>query len=249
LDDRPENAFVIPIRAPWPKDGANRNFQGILRMQKIALGILKGASSGRVAVRESAAATGPRNFVFKDAFSPMLAESILGLDSSSGVPVRWRLAREIQLRRAVYDAVVSWGERLSLTMLVQQQFARVRKPHIAMMYRLQKPNIRVPLKAFRRNLHAVVTWNSVQGRALIERLRHPAERVYLIRHYVDQVFHGPCQIEQDMIWNETARTQQMGRSARAYVEKNHTLEKFTATTRSAAEAALDGRPAPESWWE
>ena len=51
------------------------------------------------------------------------------------------------------------------------------------------------------------------------------------------------------LWNEPSRAQQMGRNARAYVEKNHTLEKFTATTRSAAEASLDGRPAPETWWE
>jgi glycosyltransferase involved in cell wall biosynthesis len=51
------------------------------------------------------------------------------------------------------------------------------------------------------------------------------------------------------LWNEPSRAQQMGRNARAYVEKNHTLEKFTATTRSAAEASLDGYPAPETWWE
>jgi glycosyltransferase involved in cell wall biosynthesis len=51
------------------------------------------------------------------------------------------------------------------------------------------------------------------------------------------------------LWNEPLRAQQMGRSARAYVEKHHTLEKFTSTTRSAAEASLDGRPAPDTWWE
>jgi len=265
----------------------------------------------------------------------------------------------------------------------------VRKPHIAMMYQFEKPNIRLPLNAFKKNLHAVVTWSTVQRRALIERLRFPAERVYLIRHYVDQVFYSPRQIEEDMIcavgaemrdyatlkeavsgtglrchiaadsvripgrfrllndrrvaisdigarsdanitegrmsltelrnlyarsrfvvvpllhsdtdngvtvileamamgktvicsrtrgqvdviqegvtglyvpvgdagalrsavlslWNEPSRAEQMGRSARAYVEKNHTLERFTATTRSAAEASLDGRPALETWWE
>jgi glycosyltransferase involved in cell wall biosynthesis len=272
---------------------------------------------------------------------------------------------------------------------MQQQFASVRKPHIAMMYQFEKPNIRLPLNAFKKNLHAVVTWSTVQRRALIERLRFPAERVYLIRHYVDQVFYSPREVEEDMIcaagaemrdyatlkvalagtelrchiaadsvripgrfrllndrrvpigsigtrsaanitegrmaltelrklyarsrfvvvpllhsntdngvtvileamamgkpvicsrtrgqvdviqegvtglyvpvgdadalrsaimslWNEPSRARQMGRDARAYVEKNHTLEKFTATTRSAAEASLDGRPAPETWWE
>lgn len=359
-------------------------------MHKIALGVLKGANAGQVGLRDPSAASGPRNYVFEDAFSPMMDESILGhLDASSRVPPWWRLAREIQRRHDEYDAVVTWGERLSLGMLVQQQFASVGKPHIAMMYQFEKPNIRLPLNAFKKNLHAVVTWSSVQRRALIDRLRFPAERVYLIRHYVDQVFYSPRQIEEDMIcavgaemrdyatlkeavlgtglrchiaadsvripgrfrllndrrvaigdisarsdanitegrmsltelrnlyarsrfvvvplltsdtdngvtvileamamgkpvicsrtrgqvdviqegvtglyvpvgdadalrsailslWNEPARAQEMGRNARAYVEKNHTLEKFTATTRSAAEAALDGRPAPETWWE
>lgn len=359
-------------------------------MHKIALGVLKGANAGKAALRDPSAAAGPRHYVFDDAFSPMLDESILGsLDTSSRLPQWWRLAREIQRRHAEYDAVITWGERLSLAMLVRQQFTSVGKPHIAMMYQFEKPNIRVPLNAFKKNLHAVVTWSTVQRRALIERLRFPAERVYLIRHYVDQIFYSPRQLEEDMIcavgaemrdyatlkealagsglrchiaadsvripgrfrllndrrvaigdigarsdanltqgrmtltelrqlyarsrfvvvpllpsdtdngvtvileamamgkavicsrtrgqvdvidegvtglyvpvgdadalrsailslWNDPSRAQHMGRNARAYVEKNHTLEKFTATTRSAAEASLDGRPASETWWE
>jgi glycosyltransferase involved in cell wall biosynthesis len=51
------------------------------------------------------------------------------------------------------------------------------------------------------------------------------------------------------LWHEPLRAQQMGRNARALVEKHHTLEKFTSTARSAAEASLDGRPAPDTWWE
>src|SRR5271168_2168199 len=169
-------------------------------MHKIALGVLKGVNAGKTGLRDPSAATGPRNYVFEDAFCPMLDLSILGsLDTTSRVPPWWWLAREIQRRHDEYDAVVTWGERLSLGMLVQQQFASVRKPHIAMMYQFEKPNIRLPLNAFKKNLHAVVTWSTVQRRALIERLRFPAERVYLIRHYVDQVFYSPRQIEEDMI--------------------------------------------------
>lgn len=359
-------------------------------MHKIALGVLKGANAGKAGLRDPSATTAPRHYVFDDAFSPMLDESILGnLHTVSRLPKWWRLASEIQRRHAEYDAVVTWGERLSLAMLMQQQFMSVGKPHIAMMYQFEKPNIRVPLNAFKKNLHAVVTWSTVQRRALIERLRFPAERVYLIRHYVDQVFYSPRPLEEDMIcavgaemrdyatlkealagtglrchiatdsvripgrfrllndrrvaigdigarsddkitvgrmsltelrklyarsrfvvvpllpsdtdngvtvileamamgkpvicsrtrgqvdvidegvtglyvpvgdaqalrsaittlWNEPSRAQQMGRDARAYVEKNHSLEKFTATARSAAEASLDGRPAAETWWE
>ena len=53
----------------------------------------------------------------------------------------------------------------------------------------------------------------------------------------------------ESLWNDPARAHEMGRNARAYVEKYHTLEKFTSTTRSAAEAFLNGRPAPDTWWE
>lgn len=50
------------------------------------------------------------------------------------------------------------------------------------------------------------------------------------------------------LWNEPKRAQEMGRKARAYVERYHTLEMFTAAVRSAAEASLDGRPAPDTLW-
>jgi glycosyltransferase involved in cell wall biosynthesis len=328
-------------------------------------------------------------YLFDEAFSPAWDEAILGAPHSSGlVPDWWRLAREIQRRHAEYDAIVTWGEKLTLSLLTQQ-LAAVGKPHIAMMYQFEKQNIRVPLSVLKKNLHSVVTWSSVQRRALIETLRFPSERVYLIRHYVDQVFYSPRPVEEDMIcavgaemrdyptllqairgtdlrchiatdhvripgrlrlfndrrvpignvaartdtritvgrmpltelrnlyarsrfvvvpllpsdtdngvtvileamamgkpvicsrtrgqvdvieegvtglyvpigdpaalrtamlslWNEPLRARQMGLNARAYVEKHHTLEKFTATSRSAAEASLDGRPAPDTWWE
>jgi glycosyltransferase involved in cell wall biosynthesis len=359
-------------------------------MHKIALAVVRGLNAGKTRLRDPSGETAPRTYLFDEAFSPTWDESILNsTDSSRMAPKWWRMAREIQRLHAEYDAIVTWGEKLSLATLVQQQLASVRKPHIAMMYQFEKPNIRVPLHVLKRNLHSVITWSSVQRRALIERIRFPPERVYLIRHYVDQVFYSPRPIEEDMIcavgaemrdyatlleairgaglrchiaadhvripgrfrflndrrvpignigaradthltegrmsltelrnlyarsrfvvvpllpsdtdngvtvileamamgkpvicsrtrgqvdviqegvtglyvpigdaaalrtamlslWNEPLRAQQMGRNARALVEKHHTLEKFTSTARSAAEASLDGRPAPDTWWE
>jgi len=359
-------------------------------MHKIALAVVKGANAGKIALRDSSGEAAPRNYLFEEAFSQTWDESILGGDHSSRiVPRWWRMAREIQSLHAEYDAIVTWGERLSLAMLMQQQFARASKPHIAMMYQFEKPNIRVPLSALKKNLHAVITWSSVQRRALIDRLGFPSERAYLVRHYVDQLFYRPRPIEEDMIcavgaemrdyttlleairgtglrchiatdhvripgrirllnhrrvpisdivaqadaqitegrmsltelrdlyarsrfvvvpllpsdtdngvtvaleamamgkpvicsrtrgqvdviqegvtglyvpvgdaaamraavlslWSEPQRAQEMGRSARAYVEKHHTLERFTSTVRSAAEASLDGRHAPDTWWD
>jgi glycosyltransferase involved in cell wall biosynthesis len=361
-------------------------------MRRIALGVARGASAGSNRGRDSSGETIPRTHVFDDAFGPVWDESVLRPDPSSLAPVWWRLAREILTRSADYDAIVTWSEKLSLAMLAQQQVRRG-KPHIAMMYQFEKLNVRAPLTAFKKNLHAVITWSSVQRRALVERIGFPSDRVYLIRHYVDQVFYSPRPAENDMIcavgaemrdyatfltavqgtgirchvatdhvripgrfrllndrrvpissllenrgaledshigvgrmsllelrglyarsrfvvvpllpsdtdngvtcileamsmgkpvicsrtrgqvdviqegitglyvpvgdaralrtaivslWNDPQRAEEMGRNARAYVENHHTLERFTATARSAAEASLDGRPAPDICWE
>jgi len=356
-------------------------------MHRVALAIARGASAGKSRLGDSTGETSPRYHLFDDAFDSSWDESILQVSGLS--PGWWRLAREIRRRHREYDAVVTWGEKLSLALLFQQRLANPGKPHVAMMYQFEKINVRAPLALLKKNLHAVVTWSSVQRRALIERFRYPAERVYLIRHYVDQVFYSPRPAEADMIcavgaemrdyatlrqalqgsdirchvasdhvripgrfrllndrrvpieqvmagatanvsygrmslpelrnlyarsrfvvvpllssdtdngvtcileamamgkpvicsrtrgqvdvvqdgvtglyvpvgdaaamraaveslWNNPARALQMGRNARAYIEKFHTLEMFTSTVRSATEASLDGQAAPEMWWE
>lgn len=358
-------------------------------MHKIALALARRAATGQTIPRDPSGETWPRTYLFDEAFDPSWDESILqGTALSSRLPGWWSLAREVQRRKAEYDAVVTWGEKLSFAMLAQQHLSTLSKPHIALMYQFEKLNVRVPLSLLKRRLHAVVTWSSVQRRALIERLGFPAERVYLIRHYVDQMFyrpqqaddhmicgvgaemrdyatlkealHGtniPCHIASDQVripgrfrllsdhrvpigqilgradpeltagrmslselrklyarsrfvvvpllhsdtdngvtvileamamgkpvicsrtrgqvdviqegvtgiyvpvgdapamraailalWNDPERARQMGLSARAYVEKYHSLERFTASVRSAAEASLDGRLATDECW-
>ena len=358
-------------------------------MHKIALAVARGANAGKPVVRDPSGATALRTYLFDEAFSSSWDESVLNQAAAGRGPDWWRLAGAVRGLQTEYDAIVTWGEKLSLAMLMQQRLERFSKPHIAMMYQFEKPNIRVPLQLFKRQLHSVVTWSSVQRRALIERIGFPSERIYLIRHYVDQVFYSPRPVEEDMIcavgaemrdyatlvealrgtdlrchiaadhvrvpgrfrllndrrvpisavdtradtrvtkgrmsltelrnlyarsrfvvvpllpsdtdngvtvileamamgkpvicsrtrgqvdvvqegvtglyvpvgdaaalraailslWHEPLRARQMGRNARAWVEKHHTLEKFTSTARSAAEAAVDGRPAPDTWWE
>ena len=60
----------------------------------------------------------------------------------------------------------------------------------------------------------------------------------------------PVALRQAMLslWNEPERARDMGARARAYVEQHHTLERFASNVRAAAEASLEGRPAPDSWW-
>lgn len=359
-------------------------------MHRIALAVARGANAGKTALSDRTGQTSPRTHVFDEAFYRSWDESILGdADRPAIVPKLWRMSREIQRRHAEYDALVTWGEKLTLAMLLEQKFSGARKPHVAMMYQFEKPNIRIPLQLLKSSLHAVLTWSSVQRRALIEKVRFPSERVYLIRHYVDHVFYSPRAIEEDMLcavgaemrdyatfkeavrgtglrchiaadhvripgwssllnhrrvsiaeigsrpdanvtqgrmslvelrnlyarskfvvvpllpsdtdngvtvvleamsmgkpvicsrtrgqvdviqdgvtgiyvpvgdaaamraaivslWNDPVRAAQMGRNARAYVEKYHTLEKFTSDVLSATGAALDGRPASEACWE
>ena len=50
------------------------------------------------------------------------------------------------------------------------------------------------------------------------------------------------------LWNDPHRAHTMGARARAYVEEHHTLDQFAVNVRTAAEASLEGRPAPNSWW-
>ena len=330
-----------------------------------------------------------RTFIFDDEFSPVWDETLLdSARTTSRGPEWWRLALEIHSRRDDYDAIVTWGERLSLALTMVQRFARSKKPHIAIMGQFAKPNIQIPLRLFGGSLHAIVTWTSVQRRSLIQRLGFPSERVYLVRHFVDQVFYSPraavedaicsvgaemrdyptlveamrgthlrCHIATDHVriphrirlvadrrvpadklsippdakitigrktlpelrdlyarsrfivvpllpsdsdngvtvileamamekpvicsrtrgqvdviqdgvtgvyvpvgdpvalrkamlslWNEPQRAHAMGARARAYVEQHHTLDQFALNVRSAAEASLEGRPAPNSWW-
>jgi glycosyltransferase involved in cell wall biosynthesis len=358
-------------------------------MHRIALAVARGKNAGKAMLGDRNGENSPRTHVFDEAFSPNWDESILhGAGSPGLTPRLWRMAREILRRHSEYDAVVTWGEKMTLAMLMQQQLVGAGKPHVTMMYQFEKPNIRIPLQLLKNNLHAVVTWSSVQRRALIERIGFPAERVYLIRHYVDQVFYSPRQMEDDMIcavgaemrdyatlrealhgsglrchiaadhvripgrsallnhrrvpiddigsrsdanitngrmslvelrnlyarsrfvvvpllpsdtdngvtvileamamgkpvicsrtrgqvdviqegvtglyvpvgdaaamreailslWKDPGRARQMGQNGRAYIEKYHTLEKFTADVLSATGASLDGVPAPETWW-
>ncbi|MEJ0099064.1 MAG: glycosyltransferase family 4 protein [Pseudomonadota bacterium] len=358
-------------------------------MHRIALAIEKGSGAGKAPLRDPSGEKAPRDYLFDEAFSPAWDESIVGTGPSGGTRGRWRMAGEILRRQTEYDAVITWGEKLTFALLMQQRIARISKPHVALMYQFEKPNIRVPMALLKKSLHAVVTWSSVQRRVLIDEIGFPAERVYLIRHYVDQVFYSPreaggemisavgaemrdyatlkealrgtgirCHIAADHVripgrfrllndrrvpiediggpadggitqgrmtllelrdlyarsrfvvipllssdtdngvtcilqamamrkpvictrtrgqvdviedgvtglyvpigdaaalraaifslWNDPERARQMGRNARAYIEKYHTLEMFTSTVRSAAEASVEGRAAPEAWWE
>jgi glycosyltransferase involved in cell wall biosynthesis len=359
-------------------------------MHRIAVAYLRGPSARRVRPRDPSGERAPRTYLLDEKFSPVWDETLLdGARATARGPEWWRLAREIRRRQDDYDAVVTWGESLSLALALLQRFERSRKPHIAMIGQFATPNKQIPMRLFGSSLHAVITWTSVQRRYLIERLRFPAERVYLVRHFVDQLFYSPrtaaediicgvgaemrdyptliealrgtelrCHIATDHVriprrfrlvkdrrvpvdaisvpsdakvtmgrktlpelrdlyarsrfvvvplvpsdsdngvtvlleamamgkpvicsrtrgqvdiiqdgvtgiyvpvgdpaalraamlalWNDPIQARAMGARARSYVEEHHTLEQFASRVRAASEASLEGRPAPESWFE
>jgi hypothetical protein len=170
-------------------------------MHRVALAMIRGSAARTPRLRHPSGEQAPRGYVFDEA--PVWDESLLDNSRSSARgPEWWRLASAVQRLAREYDAVVTWGERLSLALIMQQRFAHSRKPHIAMMGQFGKPNINIPLQLFGNTLHAIVTWTSMQRRVLIENLRFPSDRVYLIRHFVDQVFYSPRQAEEDMVCAE-----------------------------------------------
>jgi hypothetical protein len=169
-------------------------------MHRIALALLRGPGARRERLRDPSGERAGRAYVFDERFSPVWDETLLDtVQTTSRGPEWWRLALEIHSRRDEYDAIVTWGERLSLALTILQRLSRSSKPHIAMMGQFAKPNTQIPLRLFGGSLHAVITWTSVQRRYLIERLGFPSERVYLVRHYVDQLFYSPREAEEDTI--------------------------------------------------
>jgi glycosyltransferase involved in cell wall biosynthesis len=142
--------------------------------------------------RDTAGLQAPRFHLFDDLFEKRYDESILDdtpcRPIGRALPAWARLAREVSHRRDEYDVVVTWSERVSLALMTVDRFSRGGKPHVAMLYWFSRPSVRTPLRAFGDRLQAIVTWSSVQRTYAIERLRIAPEKLYLVKHFVDQVF-------------------------------------------------------------
>jgi glycosyltransferase involved in cell wall biosynthesis len=145
----------------------------------------------------------PRHHLFEDLFVRRYNESILDSIPQTGLqrvmPGWARLAAEIRRRADEYDVIVTWSERLSLSLMTMDRVLGSVKPHIAMMYWFSRPSVRAPLLACADRIHAFVTWSSVQRNFAVEHLRIPADKIYLVKHYVDQLFWQPADVETDMI--------------------------------------------------
>jgi glycosyltransferase involved in cell wall biosynthesis len=159
--------------------------------------------SERPTSRDTSGSTAPRGFLFDDLFVQKYDESILGPASQGSisrlVPSWARLAMEVHGRRQEYDVIVSWSERVSLALMALQHVLKSGKPHVAMMYWFSRPSVRVPLRAFGGSLHSIITWSSVQRAYAIEQLGIAPQKLYLVKHFVDQLFWAPRDREVDSI--------------------------------------------------
>jgi glycosyltransferase involved in cell wall biosynthesis len=145
---------------------------------------------------------GPRGYLFDEMFSVRYDDTIIekaGTALTRRLPSWARLAAEVQRRADEYDVVVTWNERLTLALMALQGASRRGKPHVPMMYWFSRPATQAFMRAFSHTLRAIVTWSSVQRAYAIEKLGFPAEKIHLVKHFVDQVFWSPREAEEDMI--------------------------------------------------
>jgi glycosyltransferase involved in cell wall biosynthesis len=201
--DRNIRSLLETVRNFWhilhsPARAARVTQRQALGTRRMALGMI-----GRVPPPDPSDSTVPRGHVFEDLFVRRYNESVLDSMPPSGllraVPAWARLAAEIRRRADEYDVIVTWSERLSLSLLTMDRVRGCARPHVAMMYWFSRPSVRVPLLALADRLHALITWSSVQRKYAIEHLRIPPEKIYLVNHYVDDLFWQPSETETDMI--------------------------------------------------
>jgi glycosyltransferase involved in cell wall biosynthesis len=153
--------------------------------------------------RDPTGATARRGYLFDDLFVKRYDETVLDGAFENLVQRRmpsWaRMAAEINLRRDEYDAIVTWSERVTLALMTVQSLSRRGKPHVPMMYWFSRPSVQAFMRAFATSLHGIVTWSSVQRAYAIEQLGVPSEKIFLVKHFVDQLFWSPREREVDTI--------------------------------------------------
>lgn len=157
---------------------------------------------------------GLRTTLFEDMFVRRYDESLLTPDPRltglRRIPSWFRLAHEIRRHHDEYDVVVTWTEGATVALMTLDGMSRSLKPHVAMMYWFSRPLVRLPMQAFGNRLGAIVTWSSVQRAYAIDQLGVRPEKIYMVKHYVEQLFWSPRDVETDMICSAGAEMRDYG---------------------------------------
>jgi glycosyltransferase involved in cell wall biosynthesis len=219
--------------------------------RRMALGM-----QGRLPPPDPSDVTVPRGYLFDELFVRRYNESLVKPDGPNrllgAVPAWARLAAEIRRRADEYDVIVTWSERLSLSLMAMDRLLGGGKPHIAMMYWFSRPSVRLPMLALVDRLQALITWSSVQRNFAIEHLRIAPEKLYLVKHYVDQLFWQPVECETDMICSAGSEMRDYPTllealrevDIRCHIASDHVRVDRFGFARRAGAAALAGKAGP-----
>lgn len=151
---------------------------------------------------------GPRGTLFErtlgcDVIDEATIANVPGLRgwTYSRLPSFVAQAMEARRRSCDYDVVVTWSERHTVAVAALFAILRVKTPHLAMMFWMSKPVVRIPLGVFRSGVDRIVTWSSVQRSVAVDRIGFPDDEVALIHHPVDLEFFHPATAEHRIIFS------------------------------------------------
>jgi glycosyltransferase involved in cell wall biosynthesis len=77
---------------------------------------------------------------------------------------------------------------ITMSLMALQRATRAPKPHVAILSRFSKPKLEIPLRLLGGTLRAMVTWCEAQRDYAIERMGISPGRIFLVKHYVDEIF-------------------------------------------------------------
>lgn len=119
----------------------------------------------------------------------------------SKIPTFIAQSIEATRRSSDYDAVVTWSERHTIGVAALFALRRVHTPHVALMFWLSKPAVRIPLQVFRSGVDRIVTWSSVQRGVAVDTIGFNPADISLVNHPVDLEFFHPISDERTIIFS------------------------------------------------
>jgi O-antigen/teichoic acid export membrane protein/glycosyltransferase involved in cell wall biosynthesis len=186
----------------WPA-GADG---GLSAMRTLTLVTDQGRPQRARLLQLEAADEHPRELLFEDRLRSDLVDGRYLRALPLGRRILYRLfpmglgqVLEAYANRRRYDAVISWGEPLSLLLAFMLKVTGSRTPHVALMYCMAAPKKGLVFKAVHSHIDHVVTWSSVQRDIAINQLQIPAAKFTWIPYGVDHHFWRPMVSPTDMI--------------------------------------------------
>jgi len=131
------------------------------------------------------------------------------------LPVWLAQVIEAYFQRRNYDAILSWGERLTLGFALVLRLTSARVPHIALMYSISKKKKAWLLKLAQKKIDRIILWTASQRQFAVNELQIPEEKVVSVHWGVDQIFYRPMGAKTDMICSAGREMRDYGTLIRA----------------------------------